>query len=104
MGLFRPRRRRTGHLHIYPLSIAKSTGPTIPFRSENMIAACRGLATDEFHTRVPGSSPNFGFRGIQNSLDYFDVLIHLTGLGQATIDATNQVACAVGVAQAEGRG
>jgi len=53
---------------------------------------------------VSGSSPVFGFRGIQNSLDYFDVLIHLTGLGQATIDATNQVAYAVGVAQAEGQG
>src|SRR5271157_3582850 len=39
MGLLRPRRRRTGHLHIYLLSIAKSTGPTIPFRAENMIAA-----------------------------------------------------------------
>ncbi len=43
-------------------------------------------------------------RGIQNSLDHFDVLSQLTGLGQGTIDATNQVAYAVGVAQAEGRG
>src|SRR5271166_3807050 len=42
------------------------------------------------------SSPVFGFRGIQNSLDHFDVLSQLTGLGQGTIDATNQVAYAVG--------
>ena len=50
------------------------------------------------------SCPVFGFRGIQNSLDPFDVQSQLTGLGQGTIDATNQVADAVGVAQAEGRG